>query len=99
MEDEENERKEIIRRLSEKWDEQPLVNVCPCSTCTYYIKNGKKSFVCQAYPDGIPDVIIRGEVDHIEPYPGDHGIQYMEKPISIELERFLRKAKTYGDES
>jgi len=32
--------------------------------------------ICAAYPTGIPDPIAYGDELHIEPYPGDHGIQY-----------------------
>ena len=31
---------------------------------------------CEAYPDGIPYVILNGEHDHTEPYEGDNGIQF-----------------------
>lgn len=90
---------ETIRRVSKKWDEDPLVNVCPCATCAHYIVDDKNPLTCRAYPDEIPEVILRGEVDHKEPHPGDHGIQYLKKPISLELERFKRKVKSYGDNS
>lgn len=32
--------------------------------------------VCDAFPDGIPDVIAFGSNPHTSPYPGDRGIQY-----------------------
>lgn len=84
---------ETRKRVLKKWEESPLVVATPCATCAHYTKNGKKSFVCRAYPDGIPDVIINGEVDHRKPHPGDHGIQYDKKPINLEFERFKRKLK------
>ncbi len=34
---------------------------------------------CEAFPDGIPERIITGEVAHLTPYPGDHGVQYLPK--------------------
>jgi len=36
--------------------------------------------VCLAFPDGIPDDILGGEVDHTQPHDGDHGIQYEPRP-------------------
>ena len=43
---------------------------------------------CAAFPDGIPMQIISGEVAHLEPLPGDHGIQYekSERRLQIEAE-------------
>lgn len=33
-------------------------------------------FVCDAFPDGIPDAIVESEVYHTHPVKGDHGIRY-----------------------
>lgn len=33
---------------------------------------------CKAFPKGIPQPIADDEIKHIEPYPGDNGIQYEE---------------------
>jgi len=33
--------------------------------------------VCEAYPDGIPEVILNAKVDHKTPYPGDRGLTYL----------------------
>ena len=35
---------------------------------------------CAAFPDGIPDEIYTNVVDHREPYPGDHGLQWIARP-------------------
>lgn len=38
---------------------------------------------CDAFPDGIPLPIWRGEYNHHTPFPGDHGIQFepLEEPV------------------
>lgn len=46
-----------------------------CGTCIHW-KDGR---VCAAYPNGMPDEIWNGDVDHRRPYPGDRGIQYKGK--------------------
>lgn len=48
-----------------------------CAYCAEYLGyNAKRDvLVCCAFPDGIPDDILRGEHDHTTPHEGDHGIQ------------------------
>ena len=48
-----------------------------CNQCCYV---GKDGTTCRAFPRGIPDKILRGEVDHRKPYEGDRGIRF--KPWS-----------------
>jgi hypothetical protein len=43
-----------------------------CPVCKHYLN----LFECEAFPEGIPDEILSGEVDHTEPYPGDNGIRF-----------------------
>lgn len=46
-----------------------------CWFCEHF-HDPAKGWVCDAYPDGIPDAILRKGVDHFVPRPGDHGIQF-----------------------
>jgi len=36
-----------------------------------------RGLVCEAFPDGIPEVILNAQVDHKTPYPGDRGLTYV----------------------
>lgn len=58
-----------------------MIDVPICVKCKHYnkIDYEKLIFSCWAYPDGIPDEIIEGEVDHKKPYKGDNGIQFEKK--------------------
>lgn len=42
--------------------------------------------VCAAFPDRIPDEIAYGDNLHLQPYPGDQGIQYEKGPFDIDDE-------------
>lgn len=47
-----------------------------CLACTRFTHNEEGLEVCEAYPDGIPEEILLGAVDHREPYDGDQGILF-----------------------
>lgn len=48
-----------------------------CVRCKHWPRvTSVKGLPCDAFPDGVPDVILRGEHDHREPYPGDNGIRF-----------------------
>ena len=49
-----------------------------CMDCKHFI-NEKGTPRCAAFPDGIPEEIWMGEVDHVKPYKGDGGIQFEKK--------------------
>lgn len=46
-----------------------------CGDCKHVYKDGPPP-TCAAFPDGIPDAILKGEHDHTRPYEGDRGIRF-----------------------
>ena len=46
-----------------------------CSSCKHFDKY-KVQFVCEAFPDRIPDSILIHGDNHSSPIEGDHGIQF-----------------------
>jgi len=48
-----------------------------CVTCANFLHGYA---VCRAFPDGIPDDVLRGVVDHNKPVDGDHGVQRVPDP-------------------
>lgn len=50
-----------------------------CLTCKHY----RGILVCNAYPQGIPEVVIRGLFDHRKPCPGDQGIRWEPRDETI----------------
>jgi hypothetical protein len=52
--------------------EQDEFTLSQCDLCAHRM-NGA---VCKAFPHGIPDPIMLNEVDHRQPYEGDHGIHW-----------------------
>jgi len=51
-----------------------------CSTCTRFEGNpaapGGPVWVCTAFPDGIPEVIVSGGNPHLAAVEGDGGLRY-----------------------
>jgi hypothetical protein len=47
-----------------------------CGVCVFY----RKDLKCEAFPDGIPESILTGQVDHSKPYEGDGGKRFTPKP-------------------
>jgi hypothetical protein len=43
-----------------------------CLGCAHY----RFAYSCEAFPQGIPDAILVGQVIHTEPYPGDRGVRF-----------------------
>ena len=53
-----------------------MIGFCKCYYCKNYITADAIPPKCKAFPVGIPWELVREEVDHTKPYPGDNGIQY-----------------------
>jgi len=51
-----------------------------CICCSHY----RRLLTCDAFPDGIPEVIHDDRFDHRNPYPGDHGIRFRAKEEDAE---------------
>jgi hypothetical protein len=48
-----------------------------CPDCVHFVGGeGEVAPYCTAFPEGIPDDIIRGGFDHTQEYPGDQGIRF-----------------------
>lgn len=63
-----------------------------CLYCKHY-KNGQ----CAAFPELIPAEILSGEVEHLTPYEGDHGIQFeLDPTLSKEDRRIYRHCFEIG---
>ncbi len=51
-----------------------------CMQCKHLRpQEGPFGYVCDAFPDGIPEEIFVEGFDHRQPYPGDHGINFEAK--------------------
>lgn len=50
-----------------------------CDSCAHY---DALTNTCEAFPDKIPDEIIKNEFDHRKPHPGDNGIQFLQEDES-----------------
>jgi hypothetical protein len=58
--------------------------------CAHY-RDDADSFACDAYPQGVPEVIVLSSVDHRKPYVGDRGIQFRmmdDPPVEFPTELF-----------
>lgn len=47
-----------------------------CNKCKHVHKGGQ---TCDAFPRGIPQLILTGKIDHRKPVPDDNGIQFEER--------------------
>ena len=54
-------------------DPAVIAETIQCSQCVYCWPT---EFICDAFPDGIPEHILNNEFIHTKPYHGDNGIQF-----------------------
>lgn len=47
-----------------------------CFACVHFHGWGALGPTCDAFPKQVPDDIYFGQVDHRQPFPGDHGIRW-----------------------
>lgn len=50
--------------------------VVQCGKCKHFNRGNMAENTCNAFPNGIPEEIIRNEFDHRKPHPQDNGIQF-----------------------
>lgn len=62
-------KKRWLHRIDGHSDYRPYM--ADCTTCKWF---DNSNFVCDAYPDGIPDRILSGEVMHREVQPDQKDI-------------------------
>ena len=66
------------RRMTWGKGEEPQIS--QCIRCRWW-KAGLPP-TCAAFPQAIPDVMLRNQHDHRQPYPGDKGIRFEPKPAA-----------------
>lgn len=59
-----------------------LIQDIDCLRCKHLDReNFVAGLYCEAFPNGIPRKIATGEVNHLGPYRGDHGIHFEDDGI------------------
>ena len=58
------------------------LEISQCVWCRHRSPDGRR---CRAYPDGIPDAILRNRHDHRSPYEGDFGLRFEPEVVEIEF--------------
>jgi hypothetical protein len=63
---------------------QPLIGQL-CMQCRHI----REDWTCDAFPDGIPPAIFRGDADHTQLIRGDHGIHFEPRPPEEPMPDFI----------
>lgn len=62
--------------MANKFEAMPGdLTISQCAACAHWLGNKR----CDAFPEGIPDIILDNEHDHKTPYPGDDGIRFEQR--------------------
>jgi hypothetical protein len=60
-----------------------MITLPLCLVCRHF--HHLPGRTCDAFPEGVPDEVFLRKIEHRQPVPGDHGIQF-EKATVAELE-------------
>jgi hypothetical protein len=58
------------------WQPGDLI-LSQCVSCRHKHAGGA---TCDAFPQGVPDAILRNQHDHCQPYPNDRGVRWVPQP-------------------
>ena len=72
-------------RLDADLPELSIPTFSPVCTWCRHLRDSGVDRQCDAFPNGIPMAIWKGENDHRAQFPGDGGIQF--EPIDVPSER------------
>jgi hypothetical protein len=68
-----------------------------CLNCAHVMRPIRDRILrCEAFPEGVPDIIFRNEHDHRKPYRGDHGVRW--EPATEEDADFWDRPEPVRDE-
>ena len=71
-----------------------------CIHCKHFQKyrEDDRKFLCNAFPQGIPDEIVDAKFDHRKPHPNDNGIQFVMNPDRGDMVKYVEETYLYIEE-